>query len=146
MTSADPPARHRSGYSAQPVFHPNQFRQSYFFQDTWKATPSLTLTLGLRYENFGQPRTCCAYPAFSGFDPARFLVRERGQCATTTTSDRPSAWRGRRRLQSGWLGRLFGDRKTVWRGGYQISYDAFFTQMISLVWPASTPNAISDHR
>ena len=28
------------------VFHPNIFRQSYFFQDTWKATPALTVTLG----------------------------------------------------------------------------------------------------
>src|SRR5262249_34429731 len=38
---------------------------------------------------------------------------------------------------------LFGGDKTVLRGGYQISYDAFFTQMISLLLAASTPNAIS---
>jgi hypothetical protein len=31
----------------------------------------------------------------------------------------------------------------VWRGGYQISYDAFFTQMIFLGPATSTPNAIS---
>jgi len=46
-------------------------------------------------------------------------------------------------FRSGWLGRLFGEDKTVWRGGYQISYDAFFTQMLSLTLATSTPNAIS---
>ena len=49
------------------------FRQSYFFQDTWKTTPSLTLTLGLRYENFGQVANALRYPAFTGFDPERFF-------------------------------------------------------------------------
>jgi hypothetical protein len=39
-----------------------------------------------------------------------------------------------------WLGRLLGDRKTVFRGGYQISYDSFFTQMLTGL---STPNNIT---
>ena len=57
------------------LFHPNSFRQSYFFQDNWKMTRALTFTLGLRYENFGQPANSMRYPAFSGFDPAQFLAR-----------------------------------------------------------------------
>jgi outer membrane receptor protein involved in Fe transport len=57
------------------VFYPDQLHQSYFFQDTWKVTPALALTLGLRYDNFGQFANSLAYPAFSGFDPAQLLVR-----------------------------------------------------------------------
>jgi hypothetical protein len=37
----------RRVFGAAP-FHPDRLRQSYFFQDNWKATPTLTLTLGLR--------------------------------------------------------------------------------------------------
>src|SRR5262249_52153890 len=43
--------------------HPDQFRQSYFVQDYWKLTPTLALTLGLRYENFGQLANALPYPA-----------------------------------------------------------------------------------
>ena len=57
------------------VFHPTQLRQTYFFQDNWKLTPTLALTMGLRYENSGQPANILPYPAFSGFDPAQFLGR-----------------------------------------------------------------------
>jgi hypothetical protein len=32
-----------------PVFHPDQLHQTYFFQDNWKITPTLAVTLGLRY-------------------------------------------------------------------------------------------------
>src|SRR5262245_62425879 len=55
-------------------FHPDQFHQTYFFQDTWLPAPSLSLTLGLRYENFGQVANALRYPAFAGFDPAKFLL------------------------------------------------------------------------
>ena len=74
MTSAAPPPV-PTGLSAYPYSTPTQLRQTYFFQDNWKLTPSLALTLGLRYENFGQPANVLPYPAFSGFDPAQFLVR-----------------------------------------------------------------------
>jgi hypothetical protein len=124
------------------VLHPDQLRQTYFFQDNWKMTPTLALTLGLRYENFGQPANSLPYPAFSGFDPAQFLVRH--EVNQDTKDFGPAfgvAWSPVTR--SGWLGRLFGDGKTVWRGGYQISYDAPFTQLIFLGPATTTPNAIS---
>ncbi len=125
-----------------PVLHPNQFRQSYFFQDNWKVTPTLALTLGLRYENFGQVANVLPYPAFSGFDPAQFLARR--EVNRDDHDFGPAiglSWSPSRR--SGWLGKLFGDGKTVWRGGYQISYDAPFTQLIFLGPATTTPNAIS---
>ncbi len=125
-----------------PVLRPNQFRQSYFFQDNWKVTPTLTLTLGLRYENFGQAANVLPYPAFSGFDPAQFLAPH--DVKPDNNNFGPAfglAWSPR--LGSSWLGRLLGDGKTVWRGGYQISYDAFFTQMIFLGPATTSPNAIS---
>ncbi len=123
------------------VFHPNQFRQTYFFQDTWKATPSLTLTLGLRYENFGQVANVLRYPAFAGFDPDRFF--EPNKVNRDDNNFGPAfglAWSPS--LQSGWLAKLFGNRRTVWRGGYQISYQALYTQMLSLNLATTTPNAV----
>ena len=82
------------------------------------------------------------YPAFSGFDPAQFLVRH--EVNPDNKDFGPAfglAWSPAAR--SGWLGRLFGDGKTVWRGGYQISYDSLSTQLIFLGPATTTPNAIS---
>jgi carboxypeptidase family protein len=124
------------------VFHPTQLRQTYFFQDNWKLTPSLALTMGLRYENFGQPANVLPYPAFPGFDPAQFLVRH--EVNADNKDFGPAfglAWTPSAR--SGWLGWLLGDGKTVWRGGYQISYDAPFAQVIFLHAAQSSPNAIA---
>jgi hypothetical protein len=124
------------------VFHPTQLRQTYFFQDNWKLTPTLALTMGLRYENFGQPANILPYPAFSGFDPAQFLVRH--GIKPDNKDFGPAfglAWSPAR--HSGWLGRVLGDGKTVLRGGYQISYDAFFAQAIFLGPAQATPNAVT---
>jgi hypothetical protein len=121
------------------IFYPSTFRQSYFLQDTWRMTPALTLTLGLRYENFGQPLNTLPYPAFPGFEPERYL--ERTEVRRDDNNFGPSfglAWAPS--FQSGWLARLFGHRTTVWRGGYQITYDAWFTQMASLQM-RSAPNS-----
>jgi hypothetical protein len=127
------------------VLHPDQFHQSYFFQDNWKVTPTLALTLGLRYENFGQSFKALPFPAFAGFDPAQFLVRHDVNAHNNNFGPALGlAWSPARR--SGLLGTLFGDGKTVWRGGYQISYDAFFTQIMFQGPATTTPNAISNMR
>ena len=122
------------------MIHPDQFRQTYFFQDNWKVTPTLALTLGLRYENFGQYANSLPYPAFSGFDPTQFLVRH--EVNPDNKDFGPAfglAWSPRAPL----LSRLLGDGKTVLRGGYQISYDSLPTQLIFLGPATTTPNAIS---
>ncbi|MBV8841652.1 MAG: TonB-dependent receptor [Bryobacterales bacterium] len=124
------------------ILHPDQLRQTYFFQDNWKVTPSLALTLGLRYENFGQFANSLPYPAFTGFDPAQFLFRK--EVDHDNKDFGPAfglAWSPT--AHSGRLGKLFGDGKTVWRGGYEISYDAPFTQLIFLGPATTTPNVIS---
>jgi hypothetical protein len=124
------------------VFHPDQFRQSYFFQDTWKTAQSLTLTLGLRYENFGQPVNALRYPAFTGFNPNLFFQPNRVN--TDNLDFGPAfgfAWTPS--LASGWLSKWLGNHQTVWRGGYQISYDPLYTQILSLDLTTSTPNAIT---
>ena len=128
------------------VFSPDQFRQSYYFQDNWKLTPTLTLTVGLRYERPGQAANSLPYPGFSGFDPTQFLMRR--EVHSDNLDLGPAfglAWSPK--AQAGWLWRLLGDGKTVFRGGYQISYDAFFTQMLTnlttpnnITTPVNTPN------
>jgi hypothetical protein len=123
------------------LFHPNQFRQTYFFQDMWLPAPSLSLTIGLRYENFGQVANTLRFPAFAGFDPNDFFKPNRVN--TDNNNFGPAfglAWSPA--FRSRWLNKLFGENRTVWRGGFQISYDAFFTQMLSLNLASSPPNGI----
>jgi hypothetical protein len=128
-----------------PVFHPDQLHQTYFFQDNWKVTPALAVTLGLRYENFGQYANTLRYPAFPGFDPSQFLIRH--EVNPDNKDFGPAfglAWSPRMGgSHSSWLERLVGDGKTVWRGGYQISYDSLPTQLIALGPATTTPNAIN---
>jgi hypothetical protein len=123
------------------VFYPNLFRQSYFFQDTWCARPTTTVTLGLRYENFGQPaNNAFKYPAFAGFDPNQFL--EPNKVNPDNLNLGPAlgvAWSPSYR--SGLAHKIFGDRETVWRGGYQISYDTFFTQLLNFL-SGDSPNVM----
>jgi Carboxypeptidase regulatory-like domain len=135
-----PSALARKDFGAT-IFHPDQFRQTYFFQDVWLPAPSMSLTLGLRYENFGQLANALRFPAFAGFNPDDFLKPNRVN--TDNNNFGPAfglAWSPV--FRSGWSQKLFGEDKTVWRGGYQISYDAFFTQMLSLQTAQSPPNGL----
>lgn len=123
------------------VYYPNQFRQSYFLQDQWKLNPSLTMILGLRYENYGAPGNVFDFPAFAGFDPAQFLVPNK-QNADNNNFAPAFGFAWSPSFKDGLLGKLFGEGKTVWRGGYQISYDSFFNNMLSNIL-ADAPNSVS---
>jgi hypothetical protein len=123
-----------------PVFYPDSFRQSYFFEDTWRAAPALSVNLGVRYENFGQPANSLRFPAFAGFDPSQFLVENKVNPYSKNLGPAAGvAWSPSSR--SGRLSRILGGGKTVWRAGYQISYDTFFTQMLNFIM-GDSPNTV----
>jgi hypothetical protein len=131
-----------------PLYYPELFRQAYFFQDRWKATPALTLTLGLRYENFGTPINNLRTPAFTGlfnvdpvtlagpYDDPNTVKRDNNNFAPTFGVAWAPSFTG------GLLGRLFGENRTVFRGGYQVGYDSFFNNIASNA-ATSSPNLVS---
>lgn len=113
----------------------------FFIQDEWRMRPNFTLTYGIRYETPGNP-----------FD---FLTRINNQVLAANNNNpafrvdpMPSRdldnWAPR--LGFNWrvgkapgpLGMLFGDGRTVFRGGYSRSYDVVFNNMplnIFSAWP-----------
>jgi hypothetical protein len=130
-----------------PAYYPFLFRQAYFFQDRWRASEALTLTLGLRYENFGQPINSVNTAAFTGLfnvDPVTRL----GPYALPNDADKDNnnfaptfgiAWSPS--YEHGIAGALFGQKRTVFRAGYQITYDSFFNNIASNA-ASSSPNIV----
>ena len=131
-----------------PRYYPFLTRQAYFFQDRWRVNADLTLTLGVRYENFGQPINTLRTVAFTGLfnvDPATRLGPyalpnkvpgdNNNWAPTVGLAYSPS-------FTEGFLGRLVGDRATVLRMGYQIGYDSFFNNIASNA-ATSSPNVVA---
>jgi hypothetical protein len=131
-----------------PRYYPELFRQAYFFQDRWRATETFTLTLGLRYENFGNPINTLRTAAFAGLfnvDPVTFdgPYNKPSKVKDDNNNFAPTvgiAWTPSAR--GGWLGSLLGDKQTVIRSGYQIGYDSFFNNIASNA-ATSTPNVVA---
>ncbi|HET6977016.1 MAG TPA: TonB-dependent receptor [Pyrinomonadaceae bacterium] len=119
--------RGQGGASIQfgsPVIFPNAFYQNYFVEDSWRVKPNLTLTLGLRYENYGTPFNAIAFPAFAGFDkPVETVAlqkRDNNNFAPRFSfAYQPKFWKS-----------LLGD-KTVVRGGFAVNYDFFFNNILA---------------
>jgi hypothetical protein len=131
-----------------PSYYPELFRQAYFFQDRWRVSELLTLTLGLRYENFGNPVNSVRTAAFTGLfnvdpvtlqgpytQPSKAADDNNNFAPVIGVAFSPS-------FQNGVLGAIFGDRKSVIRSGYQIGYDSFFNNIASNA-ATSSPNVIS---
>lgn len=121
------------------IYHPNLFRQSYFLEDSWKTTQNLTLNLGLRYENFGMPVNTFTVAAFTNYDPVNFAAPhpvpgDNNNFAPTVGF----AWNPR---GDGFLDRMMGGKKMVWRGGFQVSYDTWFNNLLSNI-AGSSPNTL----
>ncbi|PYX43664.1 MAG: TonB-dependent receptor [Acidobacteria bacterium] len=113
-------------------------QQAYYFQDSWKFHSNLTLDFGVRYEY--QPpdaSNVLAYPALSrqNIGSAVFPLRTLVQSDRNNFGPRlgfaytPKFWTS-----------VFGQDKTVIRGGWGMFYDAFFTN-ISDNTAGASPNA-----
>lgn len=121
------------------IYYPSLFRQSYFLQDSWRTTNNLTINAGLRYENFGAPWNTFTVPAFTNYDPVNFATPHK--LGARNDNFGPSvgfAWnpKGDR-----WIDRFAGGEKTVWRMGYQRSFDVAFNNLLSNI-AGSSPNTL----
>ncbi|HKP83192.1 MAG TPA: carboxypeptidase regulatory-like domain-containing protein [Pyrinomonadaceae bacterium] len=131
-----------------PRYYPFLFRQAYFVQDRWHVNPSTTLTLGLRYENFGNAINTLHTAAFTGLfnvNPVTFAgpYSEPNDVADDNNNFAPTfglAWAPS--FESGLLRRFFGNRDLVVRMGYQLGYDSFFNNIASNA-ATSSPNVVA---
>lgn len=127
----------------------------FYFNDTWRVSPSFTLTLGVSYqwqtppvEKMGRNTFLINNETGEILTSDDYLARVRGAALKGNIYNpelayMPIEFSGRKRIfdidwsnlgprtaaawnpafTSGFLGRLFGDRKTVLRGGYSIVFD-----------------------
>src|SRR5437879_6725901 len=123
-----------------PVLQPFITTYAPYFQDTWKLRSNFTLDLGLRYEYWGLPENVLQFPAVDmsrGFgDPGSFPNKVQQRPDKNNFAPRigfaytPRYW-----------SRIFGQDKTVLRGGYGIFYDGLFTNILDNTGAAS-PNVV----
>jgi Carboxypeptidase regulatory-like domain/TonB-dependent Receptor Plug Domain len=114
-------------------------QQAYYFQDSWKVRPNFTLNYGVRYEY--QPPDAENGLAFPAINRATALTTP----FETRVAVKPyrNAWGPRLGFSYAprfWEG-LFGENKTVIRGGAGVFYDTFFTN-ISDNTASSVPNTL----
>jgi hypothetical protein len=118
-----------------PVIYPNSLQQAYFINDNWRATQSLTLNFGLRYENYGTPFNVATFPAFAGFNaPLTTVVKQK-------SDNNNFAPRFSFAYQPHFGKKFFGEEKTVIRGGFAVNYDVFFNNILANT-AASSPNVV----
>ncbi len=120
-----------------PIVHASLPSQNYFFQDSWKVRPNLSLDFGLRYEYNGTPANQLQYPAIDYNNLACFpcVVKQKGDKQDFgprfSFAYTPNFWKD-----------ILGDGKTALRGGFGIFYDGLFTNILDNT-QATSPNSVA---
>lgn len=115
------------------TFDARQLAQYYFFQDDIKLTRDLTINIGIRYEYNDIP--------FGFFGAANEEIARAG--VPRNVQPDKNNWAPRvgfaysPAAKSGVLGKLLGDGRTVFRGGFGIGYDVLFYNILTVT--ASNP-------
>jgi outer membrane receptor protein involved in Fe transport len=111
------------------------YRNGIFAQDDWKATPDLTVNLGVRYDYLTNPENSIAYP---GEDPANIFAPINTVVRVKNDYNNIAPRLGF--AYSPHAGGFLGDGKTVIRGGFGIFYDSTFSNILVNATQTS-PNA-----
>ncbi len=109
-------------------FDARQTQQYYFAQDDWRATPNLTLNLGVRYETSNAP-----FGFFGATDAASLATLVPGPTRRDNNNFAPAVgFAYSPRPESGFLRSIFGDGLSSIRGGYRIAYDVLFYNILTV--------------
>jgi Carboxypeptidase regulatory-like domain/TonB-dependent Receptor Plug Domain/TonB dependent receptor len=126
-----------------PTITPNATIYAPYVQDTFRLKDNLTLTAGLRYEYWGTVGNAVQFPALDS-RIAVFGIPGATFPGSFGFKQQPATHNFGPRLGFAytpkWGRRIFGDQKTVLRGGYGIFYDGMFTNIVDNT-AAASPNA-----
>ncbi len=110
------------------TFDARQTQQFYFAQDDIRINPSLIVNLGLRYEYSSVP-----FGFFGATDAQSLAARVPGPVQPDKNNWGPAiGFAFSPHANGGFLGKIFGNGTGVLRGGYRISYDQLFYNLLTV--------------
>ena len=102
-------------------------QQAYYFQDSWKVRPNLTLDYGVRYEY--QPPDGENILQYPSLDPGNWFNQGLLTRVPVKADRNNFGPRFGFAYTPKWGKSIFGEDKTVIRGGWGMFYDTFFTNI-----------------
>ncbi|KAF0248313.1 MAG: TonB-dependent receptor plug, partial [bacterium] len=120
------------------VLNFTEFDQAYYFEDSFKIKDNFTLSLGVRYENTGQPINILneittkreSDPTTALFNTNVPLVDRTFPGVDTDNNNFAPRIGFAYTPRLGFAKKIFGEGKTVIRGGYGLSYDLAFYNIL----------------